>query len=723
MSRLLVSPSAVFAVDPALFPLFFQAFGRPAGLPAKGPWSARDVARVMWGGEGPGSLVEGAAMFAALADGRAREALREGVDDARAQGHFEGGAIDRALARVEAPVELWGRMPAADLALRLVVARRDCDALEAVFERAQHRLARSLPAHVPYELAARTSVAPGAARADLVARAIEDAARREGGWAEAWEADDDGEVAIAVVRAAPCEAYVEVPAEDPSSSPAPPWPSRAVRSALAVDVVRLRPADARLSITTAHPRVVAPYAAAVGEATLGDPLAFVDRAALTLKKLQLAGAAGLAKTRMPRPITRMEVVALQVDDLRGLRTESRGPRALAAALALLKKGGYLVRATFRFTIAGAPAPVDAYVELPRRLWVSDPRFEAEVRAALSALGVLSPGAHGDDMTTLAPWVHPEWRWCEILGRKAFDALVRAGVLVRASAKETGGRVAHEATRALAGSVRAFPLSGAKDRGKHYAVAADPSEPARTVATKDLVMWRVSQPARRARLRAAMRLDAAAPIALPVGVGDVGRLRVGAGAVRFVELVRRVSAAEAPKVARAIRRAVGRDLVAVLVPEGVTLGGVLAEVPVDSASQLGAGDVSEVVARAARELNIEAELEAPRLGTRDKPIVILQETEEVWLGTVKLTLASRHFVLFLALADGKPRVGAELGKKLSPGAADLVHVVHKARSEIDARVAQSFADEGVELPEEWSAGKLIVRSGNRSFRLAVGCVVR
>jgi hypothetical protein len=152
--------------------------------------------------------------------------------------------------------------------------------------------------------------------------------------------------------------------------------------------------------------------------------------------------------------------------------------------------------------------------------------------------------------------------------------------------------------------------------------------------------------------------------------------------------------------------------------------VLAEVPLDLARQLGAvNEMSDVVLRAAREIGVEGELEPSRFATREAPLVIVREREEVWLGRVKLSLTGKIFLLLVALSDGKARPSTEIGAQISPSAADLAHVVHKARSELDDRVARSFAEAGVPLPEEWSAGRIVVKAGNRSFRLGVGCVVK
>ena len=35
---------------------------------------------------------------------------------------------------------------------------------------------------------------------------------------------------------------------------------------------------------------------------------------------------------------------------------------------------------------------------------------------MTAIGLMEPGALTDDVVTLAPWVHAEWRWSEILER-------------------------------------------------------------------------------------------------------------------------------------------------------------------------------------------------------------------------------------------------------------------------------------------------------------------
>ena len=713
MPRLFLSPEIVLAVDPALLRRLFDTCGFPARFDRR----ARDaalIARQLWGAEAPAALANAAADVARFASPIAREVLVHAERDARDAGHFAHGRADAALAAVGAPVASWSELVAADLALRVVLARVHEPALEPLIERARIHLERMLPAQIPFELAAHPAVVRAAdATPDAIAAAILAIARADGPWSDAFVArDDDGAIAIAVLRAAPADGGAEIDARGPR---------RVVRRALTVDVVRFFVDDARLSITTARPALALAYAGAIARVVSDDPEAFTRRPALTLKWLQTAGRAALRALAMPAPVTSVEIVALQLAD-GAARLEARGDDALAALAPAMRRGGYLTRGTFRFVLNGAARPVDAFVELPNRLSVSDARFDGAIRAALAAMRVFAPGQIADDVVTLAPWVHPEWRWRAVVGASAFDAIVLLGLLVRI-APRARARVAAAAHGKLGAGARAFALVNARDRGKHYAPSVDLAEPSRTVTGPALAMWKLDVTKLRRRMRASLGATKGGKVTLPPGVLDLGVVDLASVSLRFFYVVRAVDEDKRAMLGRALRRAAGRAHAIALVPEGRTLGGVVEETSLALAEQLGRGHVGHAVTRAANAMGIEDELEPWRWSSDARPLVFVASTRTFHFRRVRLLLSENRCRLLetLALAKGKSVDGNEVGAKVSPGAALVDQIARKTRSGLGEDLAKSFEAAGEAMPDGL-AQRLVEQVGKGSYRLGVGCVV-
>ncbi len=192
------------------------------------------------------------------------------------------------------------------------------------------------------------------------------------------------------------------------------------------DLVRWDAVNGRASFSLAIPLFLVEWRDALAAAA-GVPLR-VEDLPWTLKLLHERGSAVFAKTKLPPGVLSVEVVACELDD--GTRLGARGAKALDALHARFGHGGYIWRATFRFVIAGAPRPVDATIELPNKLLLSEPRWEPVIRAAFQALGLTEPGVLADDLASLAPFVHPEWRWVSLLGRTALDRARAEKVPVR-----------------------------------------------------------------------------------------------------------------------------------------------------------------------------------------------------------------------------------------------------------------------------------------------------
>jgi hypothetical protein len=532
-----------------------------------------------------------------------------------------------------------------------------------------------------------------------------------------WTARDDDATMFAILRATTADSTASI--DDRGHI------ERDVRRSIAADIVRLDARATRLTIATARPSLVRTYARPIGESAHGDATAFFGRAAVTLKKVQSLGAAGIAAIRHAAPIVSAKMIAALHFDGKGARRISHGHGAHRAIEADVRRGGYLAAATIRFTFEDG-RDVDGYVELPNRISVADPRYEHPVRAGLGLLGVFDPGAIADDIATLAPWRHPEPRWRDVLGDEAFARAVKARLFTRVVTKRSGARVALPGEGWLGARVRAFPLTSAIDRGKHYAIAEDPSVAPRTVEAPALASYALDATRLADRFRTALGLRAPSSsetIALPKGFVDAGIADLrGAPGIRFVRLVRAVGDDERTALAAKVRRACGgRQHAVLLVPEGRSLGNVIPEIALGVAEQFGVGEYEGVVIRAARELRVEDALPARYIATRERPLVIVEDTPEAYLGSVHLDVTENQHRLFLALARAGRIVHVkDLGQLIAPAAGHVDKVVRKTRGDLDARVAASFAKANVKLPDAWKT--LVEHVGRLGYRLTVGATI-
>jgi hypothetical protein len=219
----------------------------------------------------------------------------------------------------------------------------------------------------------------------------------------------------------------------------------------------------------------------------------------------------------------------------------------------------------RLDITGALRPVDVMLALPNRIdigaggvgaWGARPAGLA--RRATAALGLLSPGAMADDVTTLLPLVHPEWRWREIAGEEGLKAMRDAGLLEPVAGEETR-RPAIERMRVLGRNAIAYALfrttpgsGGPPDPGspKHekdlvnalndaaaalkkitgyYAVPDDWAFRAQTLRLAEMEMWRLGLGAVVRKGRRELGLERGDKPKLPKGVLWVGEMRVESGA--------------------------------------------------------------------------------------------------------------------------------------------------------------------------------------------------
>ena len=258
---------------------------------------------------------------------------------------------------------------------------------------------------------------------------------------------------MAVLYVAPPSVVVTWP------SSAAPSPDRDVSALVFADVARVDFGEGRLLVTPAHEKHLVPFARAVGGALFANEGYYDLRPSFSFKTLQALGAHGFARLGKPAGVAAWSVVGCQWSG-HDETIEARSGDALGSFDALTTvDGGYFPRVTIRVVpvetrARSAPAgPVDLFIQLPHRITVSDPRQEALVRAVGKALGILRAGGAPDDVRTLAPWVHFEWRWREVLGAEAFELLVRKKILVRVKAKKGAASLEHRLFGSSGGSYR------------------------------------------------------------------------------------------------------------------------------------------------------------------------------------------------------------------------------------------------------------------------------
>jgi hypothetical protein len=704
------SPEQAAALHPDRARALFAAFAAK-GMAASVDDRDRDplaIARALWARPVPFLLADALDQLARFGTPTGRDALVEAARDlSRETGTWND----------EGPVDLAARLLADPLA-RL-----------GLFERAQVRMGRMPPERPTYELRAVTArrIESTAALAGALRAVV------GGPWSEAWvHQDDEGAVHAVLLHAAPAEDACEV---------RPRAPVRGALRVLRADAFRFLVGEARLVVTTVRPMLLQAYAGAWGRALYDDERFFLDAPSLTLKPLQGLGARGLASARLPRGLARAAVIACQLDTGDNDRVEARGPDALARLAPHLRAGGHLTRATIRFYVDAEAQPVDAIVQVPNRLtigvadvWGGASRGERLARAALAGLGVLSPGAIADDVTTLLPLVHPEWRWREIAGDDGLAAMRERGVLEPVRGEDVR-RPATEAMRRVGRSAIAYRVYPAKVGEKdswsvianaYYAVAEDWSIPAVSVDVSAMGMLRLRLDAVVAQGGREMGLARGRAPKLPRGVLWVGDLRVESGVVRFFYVVRAtLDDADRVAVGKAIARATGFGRAVALVPRGRRLGRDFVEIELDVREQLGVASWRAKLAEAVAELRLEEEVPVDRLVPDGVRLVLDSRRERAVLDGVPLVLGESGYRMLRALAargEGSEIVPSrELDRVLS-GARGSDGATRTAAWKLKSWTEESFEQAGREVPADVRQTGLVVAVGKKGWRLAVRGVV-
>ena len=597
------------------------------------------------------------------------------------------------------------RVPAADLATRIVCAeegRLSARAARAVLKRALVRVGRHLSPRPWFTLLWPRPELPAAPELVL------DAGRAVHGrdFVRGWIASLEDGVLRAIV-------LYRAPAERVATCVRGARRVRAVRP-LACDVVRWDSRDGRVAFSLARPALLTDWATALGRACARDPHAFSDRPAYTHKSLHDKGAAWLARVPLPPGVKRLEVIAAEVDDGRRLRV--RSDAALAHVHEYTGRArGYLRSTTLRMELEGHDETVDATIELPWKVLLSDGRFEEALRLVMETLEMHAPGSLPDDLPSLAP-TQPEWRWVELLTPEGFARALERRALVRVRGKGPSGRE-HRRWGSL---LRAFEVPGedaAYVVGEELAIRAFDAKPESLVGYA--IDWRrVAE-----LLRGAIGLEETRVTDAPAALLPIGELEVNGGRVIVLSLVRAVSEAEVMPLLKGLRLASGRATPVLLVPRGRSLGGAVAEVELGPGEQLGVEDLGALGGRILEACGGGEDVEPGRFATEAAPLVLSVGRSEAWYGRVRLLLTENQLAMLFALARAPGWMkSAELGRKIAPGADIPDQIVRKARLTFGEKLAASFEAAGVRMPAGLAA-RIVAFSRSKGYRLGVGVIVR
>jgi hypothetical protein len=561
-------------------------------------------------------------------------------------------------------------------------------AIRRLFALASLRVARDLPERPTYELLSDSTptAAPDPARVlSLLRRALGSLL------VDTWSArDPDGTLRFALFLEQPTETRVARPAKGKGKHITPH-----AETPIAADVLRVFPDGTRVALTLAQPHLLPLYASA---------LSLSLRPSFSLRPLQTLAPAALSRiARATRGLTALDVIAARHRNPSDRRVETRGPDALDPSLSGTTAGartGYIDRTTLR-GITDTGADIDAFLQLPYRIEISDRDNEPAFRAAFSAIGFFSPGALPDDARSLAPYEHGDWRWRAVLGDATFERLCKAKLLVRTQSKHVA---THEHRMHGAGYVvREVP----GEPELQYALAEDRALGARLVSAKDRLAWRLDE---RALASAMMRDLGAKPAPVPLalaGVLDLGVVALASGRLRIVYAM-----AEPPAGwVEALRRAAGVAMTpVVLVPKGHAgeANGML-EVELAVGEQLGAERVGRVLGKIAEAVGLEAEVLAWR--RYDEDLVVQAATQTAWLTGIAVPFRDRAYGLVLHLAKrGGLTATKDLGASISSaGAPDVT--ARKARAEAEAAARRAGVDAG-------TVKRMIVVEGRKGYRLGV-----
>ena len=688
MRPALIHPELTLSLSPPRLRALLAKFGAPAGI---GKTSAPSkLVRALYVGDVPEATCDAFATIARFVHGVGQDAILEAA----------------AVTRYTFPARAADEGPADRVAGLLL----DAGPALAVLRRATIRLDRLLVTIPSYELVGTPCSVPATIHLEKTLRAeLADSLR------DFWTViDADGRLHAAIFYDAPPN--LDLTWEDGA-------PVRRLAQSLRVAIVRVDPTLGRFFLTTARPQHLVPLARAFGAALYGDAAFFGLGPSMSFKKLLELGQAGFAALPLPEGVESWDIVGCQWMKGDGTRHEARGPDALGALEKDLHvAGGYFSRITLRVVVRESQTPVDVFMQLPHTLTVSDLRHEVVARSAVAAIDGFRVGVLSDDAHTLAPWVHPEWRWREVLGDGAFDELVKRKVLIRVKTGALGSKDA----RTLARAMRVTKVPG--ERGVSYATPEDFSLPARDVCDDETEMWQLAEEHLKKGMRAGLGLTAVAKQQEIEGVVDLGHLVGKSGRVRVLYTM-----GKPPKrLVRDVRDACKLGTLPLyLVPEGRRLAEAsVHQVELTLLEQFGLGDMTAVLRRIVEEMGLEEEVaiagEGKDAGAEMRAELVYDRgVGRLWLTGVALDALpdlARRMLVFLVENEPKVVSVRELGNAMSPATLNPDVMVRQTRQSLTRWIAACFAAAGKPVPEGVLA-RLIVKEGKGGYRLGVTVAVR
>ncbi|HEY2515663.1 MAG TPA: hypothetical protein VGI39_32565 [Polyangiaceae bacterium] len=640
-----------------------EAFG-----PATRTKTARDLARALFEERAPTKLARplGAPFLGRFGTDSGKRAL-----------------IEAARAAFDARADDWLALRPADLAATIAVQRATAKgaprrAIERIVTLARQRVERDLPERPTYELVAPSPAAPIAL--DAAARPLVAGFGKQ--LLETWaHTERDGSLRLALFLRGPrTSTLVAAPGGVLARDDDP----------IAIDLLRMTADRSRVALTLAVPERLADYIRLLGLSL---------RPSFTLRPFHDLDSDAHAAVPLPPGVRGFRLVGVRWRSPSGERTESRAD-PVASPRAHAPRGGYIDRLTLRTDLEDRTA--DAFLQLPHRIEIPDRESEPLVRALLGALRTFEPGLLPDDARSLAPYEHPDWRWCGVVTDDGFKALVARKLVRRVEV----AHVATEELRMYGASYVVRPVQGSD--GDEYALAEDRAYGARLGSRGDRTAWKLDT----AALAAAMRedlssapSDAAGALGIE-GVLDLGTVTLRSGKLRFVYAM-----ASPPRGwLEALRRACGIGTTPViLVPRGHTAGleGFLV-IELDVAEQFGAKSVGRALGRAADALGVGDEIEIWR-GCEEE-VVIDAGQERVWVEGVLVALSDLPYRFLEYLArEARVVTSKEIGAWISAGEYPE-EAARRVKRDLEKQMAAIAGKAGD------ARGPLVVTEGKKGYRL-------
>lgn len=454
------------------------------------------------------------------------------------------------------------------------------------------------------------------------------------------------------------------------------------------DHLRYDPKTGRLGIATRSTRLLRMYREVMGSILSGNHEYFSNENICTLKPLQQQGRSLFDRLQIPG-IVRVDVVELRWR--RGDRDKVwlTGPdcfKILRDLHARVEVEGELVQAKLLVWFTGVGRRGQVTITVPGRIDINAGAREQIVERLLDEVGLR--GAFGQDNERLDFWsLHP-WRqredlWRRHLGAGAFDHLLREKALrsVRLEA------VPHPDHPGQEGALATEDLDGSATIG----VSDDPAIAIRTLTPSDVMGYELDVSWVARAITGVLGLDGTFR-EIASGILLLGQRTLAPGVNVAVFLATRQPTDTA---AHSVRANGNGARPVLLVPTGRVVEGEVLQLE----CRVPQGPHDGLLGRIIESLNLQSQVSPSIYRTED--LVIDSMKGVAWYRGTTLTKlqADTHpfkFAEMVAAAQGQVVTKKTLQEHLSPSSTDD-GVVRKAKADFVNRVAESFAEAGLDCP--------------------------